>query len=75
MKTLALNTSEQMLFALLRASLYQTEAELAFFQQVSEEDWKKCYRLAARQGVMALAWDGVITLPANLQPPRTLKLT
>ena len=74
MKTIALNTSERMLFALLRASLHQKEAEQAFFQQVTEEDWKKCYRLAARQGVMALAWDGVITLPSDLQPPRALKL-
>ena len=75
MKGMTQNTSEQMLFALLRASLHQKEAEQTFFQQVSEEDWKKCYRLAARQGVMALAWDGVITLPADLQPPRALKLT
>ena len=75
MKTVSLNTSERMLFALLRASLHQKEAELAFFQQVSEEDWKQCYRLAAKQGVMALAWDGIITLPADLQPPRALKLT
>ena len=75
MKGMTLNSSEQMLFALLRASLHQKEAEQTFFQQVSEEDWKQCYRLSARQGVMALAWDGVITLPANLQPPRALKLT
>ena len=75
MKTVSLNTSERMLFALLRASLHQKEAEQVFFQQVSEENWKQCYRLSARQGVMALAWDGVITLPANLQPPRALKLT
>ena len=64
-----------MLFALLRASLHHLEAEQTFFQQVSEKDWKQCYRLAARQGVMALAWDGVMTLPADLQPPRALKLT
>ena len=75
MKSVALNTSERMLFALLRASLHQKEAEQTFFQQVSEEDWKQCYRLAAKQGVMALAWDGIITLPADLQPPRALKLT
>ena len=75
MKTVALNTSERMLFALLRASLHQKEAEQTFFQQVSEEDWKQCYRLAAKQGVMALAWDGIITLPTDLQPPRALKLT
>ena len=64
-----------MLFALLRASLHQKEAEQAYFQQVSEEDWKACYCLAARQGVMALAWEGVMTLPVDLQPPRALKLT
>ena len=75
MKGMTLNISEQMLLALLRASLHQKETEKTFFQQVSEEDWKKCYRLAARQGVMALAWDGVVTLPADLQPPRALKLT
>lgn len=75
MKGMTLSTSEQMLFALLRASLHQKETEQACFQQVSEEDWKKCYRLAARQGVMALAWDGVTTLPADFQPPRALKLT
>ncbi len=75
MKKTVLNTSEQMLFALLRASLHQSDAEQSCFQQVSEENWKQCYRLAARQGVMALAWDGVVTLPGHLQPPRALKLT
>jgi hypothetical protein len=75
MNTFQLNKVEKMLLALLRASLHQKEAEQAYFQQVSQEDWKLCYRLAARQGVMALAWDGVLTLPADLQPPRALKLT
>ena len=75
MKKVVLNTSEQMLFALLRASLNQKETEQAYFLQVSEEDWKQCYDLAAQQGVVGLAWDGVMTLPADLQPPRMLKLT
>ena len=75
MKKVALNTSERMLFALLRASLHQVETERASFHQVSEENWKQCYRLAARQGVMALAWDGITTLPAEFQPSRALKLT
>lgn len=75
MSEVMLNTSERMLFALLKASLHQKEVEQTCFQQVSEEDWKACYRLAARQGVMALAWDGVMTLPTDLQPSRALKLT
>lgn len=72
---IALNKQEKMLFALLKASLNRRVAEADNFQGGSETDWKHCYRLAARQGVMALAWDGILTLPAELQPPRALKLT
>ena len=64
-----------MLFALLRASLHQTETEQDFFLNVTADEWKECYQLAARQGVMALAWDGVVNLSTSLQPPKALKLT
>lgn len=74
MKMTPLNTVVQMLFALLRASLHERETEQAFFQGVSTDDWKQCYRLAASQGVMALAWDGVMKLPVILQPPRSVKV-
>ena len=66
--------SEQMLFALLRSSLHEKEAELSFFQNITGDHWKECYQLAVSQGVMALAWDGVLMLPNELQPPRALKL-
>ena len=74
MKRITLNTSEQMLFALLRSSLHEKEVETYIFQNLSEEDWKKCYNLAKAQGVMALAWDGVMRLPQDLHPLRSLKL-
>ena len=67
--------SEQMLFALLRASLHEQEVELDFFQHATDEDWKQCHQTAIEQGVMALAWDGVLRLPAELMPFRKLKLT
>lgn len=67
--------SEQMLFALLRASLHEQEVEQDFFQQATADDWKQCHQTAAIQGVMALAWDGVLRLPAELMPSRKLKLT
>lgn len=75
MKPIELNTPARMLFALLKASLHQTETEPACFVGASADDWKECYRLAARQGVMALAWDGIRTLPAEHSLPRALKLT
>ena len=74
MKITLNHTSVQMLLALLRASLHERDPEQAFFENASPEDWKLCYRIAAEQGVMAFAWDGVMKLPKALQPPRHVKL-
>ena len=74
MKGIMLNTSEQMLLALLRSSLHEREPETNFFHNVTEEDWKQCYNLAIAQGVMALAWDGLLRLPEEYQPIRRVKL-
>src|SRR5699024_11725554 len=41
---------------------------------ISPALWQACYKLACTQGVMALAWEGIQTLPACLQPPKALKL-
>lgn len=75
MKTVRLSTPVQMLFALLRASLHEQKVETQLFELATDEEWAACYHLAASQGVMALAWDGVMTLPAELMPSRKLKLT
>lgn len=75
MSALTLNIPEQMLFALLRASLQETEVDTVSFRQATAEDWKQCYRLACAQGVMALAWDGLCKLPSVLQPPLSVKLS
>ena len=52
--------SELMLFALLRSSLHEKEVEVECFQEATDDDWKQCHQLAVAQGVMALAWDGVL---------------
>ena len=75
MKKIELKRSEEMLLALLRAALHQREVEVAYFQQVTDEDWVQCYRLAVRQGVSALAWEGVERLPMELLPPLDVKLS
>lgn len=71
---ISLYKHEQMLFALLKASLHSRETETAPFLDCSEEDWSLCHSLAVGQGVMALAWDGVMSLPAKLRPPLPLRL-
>jgi hypothetical protein len=66
---------EEMLFALLRASLHERVPEESYFAEASVKDWWQCYRLAARQGVKALAWDGIVKLPSELMPPKEVKLS
>ena len=66
--------SIEMLFALLRASLHEKKTETLYFVNATEADWNECYHLAKTQGVMALAWDGVLNLPSQLQPYEDLKL-
>ena len=63
-----------MLFALLRSALRTAPGNSALFADVSPSVWQECYKLAAQQGVMALAWDGIIALSPDLQPPKPLKL-
>ena len=75
MKTLKLKPQEEMLLALLRAAIHQREVEIGYFQQATEEDWVRCYRLAVRQGVSALAWEGVEGLPLEVAPPLDVKLS
>ena len=65
---------EEMLFALLRASLHGRPADEKFFTGASGSDWKVCYNTAVKQGVLALAWDGVVTLKQELHPPKQLKI-
>lgn len=74
MKEITLYRHERMLFALLRASLHERKTEITLFLDSTDEEWKQCHRLAVSQGVMALAWDGVMRLPAELQPPLSVKL-
>lgn len=72
---LNLTHTEKMLFALLKSALHQAPAEAELFCNISAVEWKQCYRLACKQGVMALAWDGVSTLPACSMPPQDVKIT
>lgn len=65
---------ERMLFALLRASLHGRKTETALFRGSTDEEWRQCRSLAVSHGVMALAWDGVMKLPAEQQPPLPVKL-
>ena len=65
---------QQAFFSLVRSGLWGTPADIKFFQSVSEDDWNTLYRMAQSQALVALTFDGICTLPAELRPPRPLYL-
>ena len=74
MKRFGLTTSEKMLLELLKAALHEQSPDDTCFQRVLSDDWYECCKLAVRQGVVVLAWDGIVKLPENLLPPQDLPL-
>lgn len=66
---------DNILFALLRMALYNKICTEVEWRGVTEEEWKRCYRLAAEQGVMAMAWDGLQQVMDQCNIPRSLKIT
>lgn len=69
-----LSKTEKRLLDLLRAALNGTVADVGLFTDICAEEWQACRELAVRQGVMALAWDGLLTLPIDRQPPKAIRL-
>lgn len=70
-----LNKPERkLLFELLRLSLNGEMNEFSFEEQLTDTLWSKCYTLSCEQGVMALAFDGAMLLPSDLQPPKNIKI-
>ena len=60
------------LFNLVKSALWQTMADASLFGE--QTDWQAIYKFARKQTVAGIAYDGMLTLPAELQPPRALLL-
>ena len=75
MKMLELERPVEMLLALLRAALHQREVETDCFRHATGGDWLRCYRLAVRQGVPALAYGAIGRLQVEYAPPLDVKLS
>lgn len=61
-------------FSLLRTGLWGVPADTTLFLSFTEKQWRQVYRLAATQALLALVYDGMDSLPADLRPPRPLLL-
>ena len=57
-------------FILLKAGLWQKPVDPSFFSE--DTDWNCIYRIAQQQTVVGIVYEGLITLPAHLQPEQSL---
>lgn len=58
-------------FSLLRSGLWSVPADRASFP-LSERAWLQIFQLARKQTVEAIIYDGIMTLPTTLFPPKAL---
>ena len=65
---------QQMLFALLKLALWNKISDKALFENANEIVWDEVYRLSVSHGISIIVLDGIILLPKELQPPRSVKL-
>lgn len=65
---------QQAFFSLVRAGLWNTPADAALFRGLTPAQWLELHRLAHTQSLLAVVFDGLNTLPADLRPPRPLYL-
>ena len=70
----SLDTSWQLLLSLLKSALWNTDISRDLFKGINDSTWKYVMTLAKTQGVMAIAFDGLVCLPHELQPSRNIKL-
>jgi len=68
-----LNVAYKSFFALLRAGLWNREPSCECFP-LSPEEWKQVYRIARKQTVEGIVYDGIMRLPEHLFPPRDILL-
>lgn len=61
-----MKTTERILLALVRAGLETEQASIALPEEI---DWEDLFRTAAEQGVLAIAFDGIMQTGANLPKP------
>ncbi|GHV71741.1 hypothetical protein FACS189420_7800 [Bacteroidia bacterium] len=63
------------LLSLLQSTLFGLAPAESRFAGMDASAWDSLYRRAAKEGVLAIAFEGMLRLPENCHPPRMLKLT
>lgn len=59
-------------FQLLRAGLLGKPADSRLFLDLGLTQWEALFRLSTEQAIAGVIWDGILSLPEELHPPKTL---
>lgn len=63
---------DNLLVELLNATLCKRPLNEDLFQRAAESEWQQCYEMALEQGVLAMTFPAMSSLPRQLRPPITL---
>lgn len=69
----ALAPAAELTLALIRLA-FGKAVDSRLFERAGDDEWDAVYRFSSRQGVLALAFDGIMSLPETLRPPKSLML-
>lgn len=69
-----MNQQERLYLTLLSASLWQQPVDADLFVGIDMEVWQELLKLSDAQRTTAFLTDSILSLPEQLQPPRTLRL-
>ncbi len=67
--------NDNRLLALVRSGLWKTDLPIDLFNQMTETDWKIIFKQSSIQGVMGIAYDGMLPWVSTLNISRNLFLT
>lgn len=63
-----MTSDSEILCALLRSAMWQRPYNMDTMREISSEQWQRVYAMSVNQGVLALALDGIMLLPKEMQP-------
>lgn len=69
-----METTDGLLFALLRSALCGEPPATDCFAPLTAEAWETLFGEAQRQNVAALAWDGIAQMPEEVHPPKPTRI-
>ena len=70
-----LTHSQQLLLALLKLALWNTVPDTTLFAKADNTVWNEVFHLSVDQGIKAIVFDGIMLLPEELKPSRSVKIS